>query len=207
MRIRTAFLTVLLLTPCAVVAQPAPTPQARPEQTRPPAPPPPTTTVPAPARGQVINTLVQPQTRGEQAARRAGQPVNIKVDVTFHDQTASEPRRTKTVTVVTADGLTGFVRTTANYEGPGGGRMPLNIDVEPQILTGGKIRLLLNFQFTLPVLDAGGRTTSDVMLRSTEISENLSLVLDDGKSMVVSQSADPVGDRRVTVEVLATISR
>ncbi len=45
------------------------------------------------------------------------------------------------------------------------------------------------------------------MLRSTEIRENLSLVLDDGKSMVVAQSADPVGDRRVTVEVVASVTK
>src|SRR5262245_43646932 len=71
---------------------------------------------------------------GQVAARRAGQPVNVKVDVTFQDQTGNEQRRTKTVSVVTADGLTGFVRTTALYDGPGLGPIPLNIDVEPRIL-------------------------------------------------------------------------
>ena len=33
------------------------------------------------------------------------------------------------------------------------------------------------------------------------------LILENGKTMVVAQSADPVGDRQVTVEVKATILR
>ena len=37
------------------------------------------------------------------------------------------------------------------------------------------------------------------------IQENLSVNLEDGKALVVSQSADPVSDRQVTVEVRATI--
>jgi hypothetical protein len=39
------------------------------------------------------------------------------------------------------------------------------------------------------------------------VRENLSLVLDEGKPLVVAQSADPVGDRKVTVEVVATIPK
>ncbi len=39
----------------------------------------------------------------------------------------------------------------------------------------------------------------------TGIQENLSVNLDDGKPLVVAQSADPVSDRQVTVEVRATI--
>jgi hypothetical protein len=33
------------------------------------------------------------------------------------------------------------------------------------------------------------------------------LILESGKSLVVSQAADPVSDRQVTVEVKATILR
>ena len=35
--------------------------------------------------------------------------------------------------------------------------------------------------------------------------ESLALILDSGKPMLVTQSADPVGDRQVMVEVKATI--
>jgi hypothetical protein len=37
--------------------------------------------------------------------------------------------------------------------------------------------------------------------------ENLALILESGKAVVAAQSADPVGDRQVTVEVKATILR
>ena len=40
---------------------------------------------------------------------------------------------------------------------------------------------------------------------TTDIKQNLVLVLESGKSLVVSQATDPVSDRRVTVEVTATI--
>jgi hypothetical protein len=37
------------------------------------------------------------------------------------------------------------------------------------------------------------------------INESLSVILEDGKPMLISQSADPIGDRKVKVEVKATI--
>jgi hypothetical protein len=201
----------MLLVPAALAAQntaPAPQP-VRTEQLRPVPPPPPSPPgVPAPAGtpGVRVMSPMTIETPGQLASRRAGQAVNVKVDVTFHDQTGNEPRRTKTVSVVTADGLTGYVRTISTYDGVVG-PAPLNIDVEPRILTGGKVRVLLNLQYTVPALNVERRTQNEATLRSTDVRENLSLVLDDGKSLVVSQSADAVGDRRVTVEVVATIGK
>ena len=44
-------------------------------------------------------------------------------------------------------------------------------------------------------------------LQKTSIQETLSLILESGKPVVAAQSADPVGDRQVTIEVKATILR
>ena len=41
----------------------------------------------------------------------------------------------------------------------------------------------------------------------TSTNESVALVLDDGKPVVAAQSADPITDRRVSVEVKATILR
>ena len=41
----------------------------------------------------------------------------------------------------------------------------------------------------------------------SQLNERLSLVLESGKPMIVSQAADPVSDRKITVEVTATILR
>jgi hypothetical protein len=40
---------------------------------------------------------------------------------------------------------------------------------------------------------------------TTDIQEQMNVLLTDGKPLVVSQSADPRGDRKVTVDVTATI--
>jgi uncharacterized protein YlzI (FlbEa/FlbD family) len=39
------------------------------------------------------------------------------------------------------------------------------------------------------------------------VNQSLTVLLENGKSLLVTQSADPVSDRKVTVEVKATIVR
>jgi cytosine/uracil/thiamine/allantoin permease len=54
----------------------------------------------------------------------------------------------------------------------------------------------------------GGILVADYfVIRRTQLQENLPLILENGKSMIVAQSADPIGDRQVTVEVKATVLR
>ena len=166
-------------------------------QQQPGTPPPQRVDAPAIAPAPQANVTVQPP-------RRNGQSVNIKVDVTISDQRGGTAALKKTVSVVTADRNTGFIRSTANYSqlGP----VPLNVDTEPELLPDGKIRLSVNLQYDLP----GGAATSSPdanvsgPLRVTQIRENLAVILESGKPLVVAQSADPVGDRQVTIEVKAT---
>jgi hypothetical protein len=155
--------------------------------------------VTAPAPGTPV-PLVAP------APRREGQPVNIKVEVTITDQRGGREALKKTVTVVTADELAGFIRSSANYTGIG--PVPLNVDIQPRLLADNKIRLVLNLQYNLPAASVGAVDVASAgTLRTTEIHENLALIVESGKPIVAAQSADPVGDRQVTVEVKATILR
>ena len=39
----------------------------------------------------------------------------------------------------------------------------------------------------------------------TELNQSLTVVLQSGKPMLISQAADPTSDRKVTVEVKATV--
>jgi hypothetical protein len=138
------------------------------------------------------------------AARRMGQPVNVRVDVTITDQRGSAPPVKKSVSVVVADSMGGRIRSSA--EATSGFSMPLNVDAEPQILSDGKIRLMLNLQYDLASGPGGPEVPTGVgAIRRTTLQENLPLIVESGKSMVVAQSADPIGDRQVTVEVKATI--
>ena len=140
------------------------------------------------------------------APRREGQPVNIKVEVTITDQRGGREALKKTVTVVTGDELAGFIRSSANYTGIG--PVPLNVDIQPRLLADNKIRLILNLQYNLPAASVGAVDVAGAgTLRTTEIHENLALIVESGKPIVAAQSADPVGDRQVTVEVKATILR
>jgi len=141
------------------------------------------------------------------APSREGQPVNIKVDLTITDQrSGSSPVFKKTVTVVTADAMGGFIRSTARYREIGD--VPLNIDAQPRLLPDGKIRVNVNLQYDLPanIENNEARVVGVVgPLTKTSIHENLSLVLESGKPIVAAQSADPVGDRQVMIEVKATV--
>jgi hypothetical protein len=140
--------------------------------------------------------------------RKEGQPVNVRIDVTITDQGRSgvAPLK-KTVTIVTGDGLGGRIRSGANYSNlpP----VPLNVDAEPELLSDGKIRVRVNLQYDLPagIAVQNPELPGAGTLRSTQIQENLSLILENGKPIVAAQSADPVGDRQVTVELKATVLR
>lgn len=188
-----AFLLTMSLLSMSGVAIAQPEPQAAPRTPRPA--PQPEAATPAPPR-------IAPPT--------LGQPINIRVEVTINDQRgAGAPGLKKTVTVVTADGMSGFIRSSANYTGLG--PVPLNVDTSPQILPDGKIRLRVNLEYDLPAPSIAGQpepaNTADRNLRVTQIRENLSLIVDSGRPIIAAQSADPVGDRQVTIEVKATVLR
>ena len=86
--------------------------------------------------------------------------------------------------------------------GPGR-NVPLNLDANPTILANGKIRLNCSIQYNAALAAPNDRDPRV----GTDIKQNLVLILESGKSLVVSQATDPISDRRVTVEVTATILR
>jgi hypothetical protein len=192
---RRMLFTVLALTMSATAFAQRPQPEQTPRAQRPPAAPAPTPAPAAPAPA--------PPTK------REGQPINVKVEVTITDQRGGTPALKKTVTVVTGDNMNGYIRSSANYSNLG--NVPLNVDMEPQLLADGKIRLRVNLEYDLPapaaIGQAEGVAATERLLRVTQIRENLALILENGKPIVAAQSADPVGDRQVTIEVKATILR
>jgi len=184
-------------TPAPAQAPRTSTPATTPAQTPRSATPAPAAEKPAPSPG---------------STRREGQPVNVKVDVTITDTRGGTAAAKKTVSVVTADNMGGFIRSQASYFNIGD--VPLNVDTEPFLLPDGKIRLRVNLQYELPAPPPNPNATTPAEvgreaggLRKTSIHESLSLVLESGKALIAAQSADPVGDRQVTIEVKATVLR
>ncbi len=136
------------------------------------------------------------------------QALNVKVDLLITEDGGTAPPLRKNITAVIGDGFNGSVREQATSRPfPLAGSTntfdsvvaPLNLDASPRILANGKIQLGCTIQYV-----SRGPTTDERRM-TTDIKQNLSLILESGKPLVVSQATDPVSDRRVTVEVTATI--
>ena len=141
------------------------------------------------------------------APRREGQPINVKVELVITDQRGAAAPVKKNVSVIVADEKEGSIRSQSRMPPGlmGGAGVLLNVDAAPTILNDGKIRLNLRIVYDLPVAEGRSGNPNDVP--PTQIQESVNLILENGKSLVITQSADPVIDRQVTVEVKATILR
>ena len=69
------------------------------------------------------------------------------------------------------------------------------------------IRLGFNLQYDWPAPIEAGKEIPAGSVTRTGVHDSLALILESGKSIVAAQSADPIGDRQVTVEVKATVLR
>ena len=185
------FITFALVATQALAQTPAP-PAAPP---RPPAPPAVTAAPPPPP----------PAPAPPGPPRRDGQPINIRVDTTISEIGGNAPPVKKTVAAVAGDGFDASVREIATTKSAPGelGATPtsLNVDASPTILSNGKIRVRVTLQYA-----AGQAQPSEQRIR-TDIRQTLVLNLENGKPLVISEASDPLSDRRVTVEVTATILR
>jgi hypothetical protein len=143
-------------------------------------------------------------------APRASVPIavrtNVRVDLTISDQTGNGPVEKKQVTLIAAEATWGKIRTNAATKPAdltAGPFVPirLNVDARPFLTASGAIQLELTIDYnpTAPI----PREASQI--RPTEINQSMTIVLQSGKSMVISQAADPVTDRKIIVEVVATI--
>jgi hypothetical protein len=176
----------LLLAATTAAQDPAPAPDTPKPQPAPAAAPEP---IPSPAPSRREPTLT-----------------NVRIDLTLTDQTGSRPPVKKTMTLTLADGERGAVRSRPQVAVafPGGGgksfqQLPLNVDARPS-LTGNKIKLLLTLEYS----SADQQPGADAAAKA-DVNFSGQVVLDSGRPMVVAEAADPVSDRRVTVEVKATI--
>ena len=121
-----------------------------------------------------------------------GQPVNVKLDITITDQGGQGEPAKKTVSMLVADRAVGSVRSIANSV-----RATLNVDATPQILPNGAVKVQLGLEYN-PQRGDGPPTGSS-------LNQRVSIVLSPGKPLVLSQAADPLSDRKITVEVRAEV--
>jgi hypothetical protein len=171
------------------------------QTTPPPPPPPPPAVASKPARpASAAKPAPPPPPPPPEKPKFKGQPINLKVEAIISDLRGSAEPIRKTLSVVVGDGQQGMVRSDSQF--PGGVVVPLHIDASPDILGDGKIRLQFGLEYDLmrPGGDGPGPTPQKI-----EIREHVTLILENGKPVVATQSADPISDRQVTVEVKAMI--
>jgi hypothetical protein len=139
-----------------------------------------------------------------EAPKKAGQLVNVKIEFTITDERAGTQPAKRTVSLIVADAQRGSVRSEPSaFQVPG--VLQLNVDAQPEIVSSGKIRLNFSFQYSAPTPGSLSGETPRGTVLTTNLRESLSLVVEDGKPLLVAQSADPTSDRTVSVEVKATI--
>jgi hypothetical protein len=132
---------------------------------------------------------------------------NVRLELTITDQRTEGPPVTKTVSAtVVADRSPVRIRTSGAVRTPMGNRdVVLNVDAMPSLVNVNnvtKIRISLTIEYRPVALESDTEKTS-----TPSINEQLTAVLEDGKPLLISQSADPATDRKVKIEVKATILR
>ena len=163
----------------------------------------------APAAAVAQATAGNEQSAGQAAATRPSAlrtRTNIKVDLTISDQTGNGPVEKKIVSLIAAEESWGKIRTQAAArpaDVTAGPVMPvgLNVDARPWLTSTGAIQLELTIGYN--PLDATGSQAKQ--LRPTELNQSMTVVLQSGKPLVISQAADPITDRKMIVEVVATV--
>jgi hypothetical protein len=144
-------------------------------------------------------------------------PANVRFDVVITDDAGAGKVLTKTVTlnviagpVRNSSGI-GQIRSSARPAGspmvttPDGksvvpDSINLNVDINFPILQGGnKVRV--------PVVVEYRPYSADPKAASTTVRASIDMLMESGKKTVISQSADPVTDRKVIIEVTPTIQR
>jgi hypothetical protein len=213
-------------TPSSAVATPQTPPPGQPpatQQTPPPGQPPATVPTPTPAPGQ------QQGQRGQQGGQ--GQPPppgrgtapstvpvappamaprpeppsswqNVKIDVSILDTVTADVQTRKTISMLILDGRSGQIRSS------GGTNSLINVDAAPTIRQDGRIYLHLTMEYQPELTPQQNQALiKDGIGRLPIFMESLALILVDGKMMVASQSADPRSDRKVSVEITATVQK
>jgi hypothetical protein len=184
--IAAALVFCVLLPAAAASAMQGDAPQAAPPAGQKPKPVPAPTEIPEPA--------ALPPGRG------GAQPVNFRLELTITDQRGSAPVTPKTVTMLVADRYLGRIRTSGNVRvGTTYQPIVLNVDAQPEVLKDGRVRVQVTLEYRAQTAEGTQEEN-----QPNNLTESFSVILDDAKPMLVSQSADPGSDRRVKVEMKAT---
>jgi hypothetical protein len=153
---------------------------------------------------QAQDTRQEPQPQAAKPRQETpGQPTNIKLELTITDQTGPGEPAKRTVSMILADRQSGSIRS-GGHVVASGSRLPvtLNVDARPSII-GSDNRILL--EVTLEYLPKPDSDNANSGEGRANLTERLGLMVTSGKPLVISQASDPTSDRKISVELTATI--
>jgi hypothetical protein len=153
-------------------------------------------------------------------------PVNVKIEVSITDQSGTNPPAKKMVSMVVGDRQRNSIRSSASvpvkttlFSKPAGAtestpaniptpsytyrNVTINVDAHPSIVQKEPTKLMLELVIQYQPKSGGGQ--EDLEPGMASLNESMSLILESGKPTIASQAADPTSDRKITVEVTATI--
>jgi hypothetical protein len=173
--------------------------QTRPQKPQPtPRPEPRTEPAEAPQPAPAAIAMPRPEPQG--------QPVNVRLR--------------KVITMVVADRQSGSIRSKGVVkipaEPPSAGTtyvgmapyrdVTINVDAHPMLLRSpdGNIRVDLGLEYQPTIGGGKGASTEP---GTSNLNERISVIVEPGKPLTISQAADPASDRRISVELKATILR
>jgi hypothetical protein len=117
---------------------------------------------------------------------------NVRLDISITDTYGGTPTK-KTVSLLVAENENATLRSASS-----GGGVIINIDARAYARSADRDVVSLTVQYTpMSKPDSGGSPAN--------IQESITTVVPDGKLTMISQSADPGSDRKVTLEVTATV--
>jgi hypothetical protein len=129
---------------------------------------------------------------------------NVEVELTITDQTGGEKPEKKTVSMIVSSGSWGKIRSSGSLQQAGVGviGVELNVDARPFVSVDGPIQLELTLNYVPPGMALPGKDNATV---KTGLNQSFTVVLQPGKPLIISRSADPVGDRKIIIEAKATV--
>jgi len=130
---------------------------------------------------------------------------NVQIELVLTDQLGSQPAEKKTVSMIASSQSWGKIRSSGQVFPAGEPPyvVELNVDARPWVSVEGQIQLDLTFVYA--PLKSGGEQKEGNKQRPSGINQSQTVILQSGKPLIVSQAADPISDRKVVVEVKATI--
>jgi hypothetical protein len=137
-----------------------------------------------------------------------GQPVNVKIDLTITDQVGPGEPSKRVISLIVADRQNAFIRSRGNVRDSETRtrNVTINVDARPVLLKEGTIRLDLGLEYQpTPPGTSAPPTGPGYDPFSTNLNQRIGVILDPGKPLIVSQAVDPASDRKVSVELKATI--